>query len=83
MHALIRPAFQVLRLNVQAAVLSEAEARPKDLKLLLDERSLDFVQRLALSSRGFSERIVNIVFPRMDTIKGDVDWRRQAAPGAC
>lgn len=44
--------FQVLRLNVQEAVLSEAEARPaQDLKLLLDERSLGFVQRLALCPR--------------------------------
>jgi hypothetical protein len=38
-------------LNVQESILSEVEACPaQKLKLLLDERSLGFVQRLALCS---------------------------------
>ena len=51
-HARIRPALGVLRLNVQESVLSEAEARrAQNLKLRFDERSLGFVQRLTLCSR--------------------------------
>lgn len=46
LHALVRPAFQVLLLNVQEPILREAEARLlKDLKLPLDERSLGVIQR--------------------------------------
>src|SRR5712691_112901 len=53
-RTLIRPAFQVLLLNVQESVLREAETRlPQDLQLLLDERSLCFIQRALGSFRCF------------------------------
>src|SRR6266511_4021518 len=53
-RTLVRPAFQVLLLNVQESVLREAETRlPQDLQLLLDERSLCFIQRALCSFRRF------------------------------